>query len=79
MPQSQNKDKVPNDQTNQKLKAINIVKGFDSQAFKKILQDAVPQMVNSMSHSIKQAIDTSLGNFGKILQDALQTFSKMNE
>ena len=32
-----------------------------------------------MSSSIKQAIDTSLGNFGKILQDALQTFSKKNE
>ena len=79
MPHGQNKDKAPTDQIGQKLKAVNIVEGFDSQAFKKILQDLVPQMVNSMSSSIKQAIDTSLGNIGKMLQDALQIFFKKNE
>ena len=59
----------------QKLKVVDTIESSDSHAFMRILQDAVPQMVSSM----KQNIDTSLGNFEKILQDALQTFSKKNE
>ena len=76
MPHGQNKDEVPTDQIGQKFKAVNIVEGSDPQAFEKILQDVVPQMVNSMSSSIKKAIDTSLCNFGKMLQYTLQIFSK---
>ena len=32
-----------------------------------------------MVNSIRQAIDASIGKFEKILQDALQAFSKKNE
>ena len=57
------------------MKVVETIESSDSHAFVRILQDAVPQMVSSM----KQNIDTSLGNFEKILQDALQAFSKKNE
>ena len=75
VPQSQNKDEAPTDQSGQKLKAVDTIESSDSHAFVRILQDVVPQMVSSM----KQNIDTSLGNFDKILQDALQAFFKTNE
>ena len=58
-----------------KLKVVDTIESSDSHAFMRILQDAVPQMVSSM----KQNIDTSLDNFEKILQDALQAFFKTNE
>ena len=57
------------------MKVVDIIESSDSHAFVRILQDAVPQMVSS----VKQNIDTSLGNFEKILQDALQAFSKKNK
>ena len=74
-------------QTCQNLEVVNTIESSDSQAFVKILQDVLPQMVssmkqninNSMVNSIRQAIDASIGKFEKILQDALQELSKRNE
>ena len=45
VPHSQNKDEAPNDQTGQKLKAVNIIESSNSKTFKKALH-SIPQMVN---------------------------------
>ena len=65
VPHGQNKDEASIDQSGQKLKVVDKIESSDSHAFMRILQDAVPQMVSSM----KQNIDTSLGNFEKILNE----------
>ena len=52
MPHGQIKDEAPTDQTGQNLKAVDTVESYNSQAFEKVLQDAVPQMVNILKQAV---------------------------
>ena len=99
MPHGQNKDEVPTYQSGQKLKAVNVIESSDSQAFEKVFQDAVPQMVDILKqatiainssvgpinntlggfNSAVASINSAVGSFEKMLQDAVQVFSKKNE
>ena len=99
VPHGQNRDEVPTDQSSQKLKAINVIESSDSQAFEKVFQDAVPQMVDILKqatiaincsigpinntlggfNSAVASINSAVGSFEKMLQDAVQVFSKKNE
>ena len=62
------------DQAGQNLEVVDIIES--TQAFKKVLKDAVPQMVNSMT----QDLDNSLKQGQeKMLQDIVRAFLKMKE
>ena len=87
-------------QKGQNLEVVDdIIESSDSQAFKKVFQDAVPQMVdilkqatiainntvgtiNNTLEGFNRAIGSInivVGSFEKMLQDAVQVFSKKNE
>ena len=97
-PHGQNRDEASTDQSGQKLKAVNVIESSDSQAFEKVFQDAVPQMVDILKqatiainssvgpinntlggfNSAVASINSAVGSFEKMLQDAVQVFSKKN-
>ena len=82
----QNKDEVPTDQSCQKLKAINVIESSDSQAFEKVFQDAIPQMVDILKqatvaiNSSVGPINNTLGGFNSVvasINSAVGSFEKM--
>ena len=66
VPHGQNKDEAPTDQSGQKLKAVNVIESSDSQAFEKVFQDAVPQMVDIIKQATI-AINSSVGPINNTL------------
>ena len=65
-PHGQNRDEAPTDQSGQKLKAVNVIESSDSQAFEKVFQDAVPQMVDILKQATI-AINSSVGPINNTL------------
>ena len=76
-PPGQNRDEAPTDQSSQKLKTVNVIKSSDSQAFEKVFQDAVPQMVDILKQATV-AINSSIGPINNTLGGFNSAVARIN-